>query len=204
MQGNKYGSIVESFVSDPLLDVLMSTLVTPPADLVITDADMGAGVGKPLFWRTTISSTGRRPNFVIQDVPRLKAFGLFCNIADGLVLNDTDMTPDAGLVFALTWNSYTAGSVLSQANFTGGASQPQFSAKIMALNTLYPADFSWDFSSLNVALAFTRCLATVRVGASDSNWATVSVDPAYAAKRLMIWPVVVFEHTFPTIETMAV
>lgn len=204
MSSNKYSSITESFISDPLLDVLMSSLVTPPADLVLANADFGAGVGKPIYWRTTTSPTGRRPDFVITDVPRLKGFGLFSNIADGLVLNDTVMTPEAGLILALTWNSYTAGGVVSQTNFTGGATQPQFSARIFTLNHIYPADFAWDFSTLDLTQASIRGIATVVVGASNSNWATISVDPAYAAKRLMFWPVFILEHTYPIIEANAV
>jgi hypothetical protein len=204
MSNNKYSSITETFISDPLLDVLMSSLATPPADLVLSNADFGAGVGKPIYWRTTVSPTGRRPDFTINDVPRLKGYGLFCNIADGLVLNDTVMTPEAGLILALTWNSYTTGGVVSQTNFTGGATQPQFSARILALNHIYPADFAWDFSSLNINLASIRGIATVVVGASNSKWATVSVDPAYANKRLIFWPVFILEHTFPIIEANAV
>jgi hypothetical protein len=204
MSENKYGSISESFISDPLLDVLMSTLATPPADLVLTNADFGAGTGKPIYWRTTITPTGRRPDFVTTDIPRLKGFGLFSNLADGLVLNDTDMTPEAGLVLALTWNSYDIAGVLAQSNFTGGATMPQFSARIFSLNHIYPADFAWDFSALDLTQAAVRGIATVVVGASNSNWATISIDPAYAAKRLMFWPVFVIEHTYPIIEANAV
>ncbi len=202
--GNKYGSIVETFQTDPLLDVTLSTLATPPANLVLSDADFGAGTGKPLYWRTTISATGRRPNFNIHDVPRLVGYGLNCNIGDGLVYNDTVMTPAAGLILGLAWNSYTSGGVLSQSNFTGGATMPQFSAKVMAFNTLYPCSFQWDFSALNVAQAAVRGLATIRVGASNSNWATITVDPLFAAKRLVIWPTFIIEHSYPIDESVAV
>lgn len=185
---NKYNSKVETFISDPILSLAtLSVKATPPADLALVAADFTA---KDVY---SLQAAGlRRGNFEINDIPRLLGVGVWCNMADGLVqINGGSAN---GLVLRLQWQSYNGAGVQQQANiFT-----PSIDVKVSEFNEIYPMDTLFDASGLQANIqsdtaAFTR----IRVSwlATASNFSTISIDPAYAAKAFMIQPVLYIEHS---------
>lgn len=196
---NKYNSVVETFVGDPFTTALLSTKATPPASITYVT---GAGdfTDQEIYSRSNMNTAavdGRRfGKFEINDIPRILAYGLFCNIADGLVFADTG--PAGGLGLTLFWNAYNALNVSTQANFTAvTGDSPRFQERIYTLNTLFPCDFRFDFSGLQTDLDHYRGKAGVLVSDEDAVFSTISVDPAYADLPLLFWPVFLIEHSIP-------
>lgn len=187
---NKYGSRIETFIADAMLNIQLDSEATPPADLALAQADFTA---QDMY---ALSAAGlRRGNFEINDVPRLLGVGVWCNLADGLVQIDNPDAVLTGLVLRFQWQSYNAGGVLQQANiFT-----PSIDVKVTEFNQIFDVDALFNASGLQANLigdanAFTRINASWL--ATTSAFSTISVDPAYATKRLIIRPMVVVEHTF--------
>lgn len=199
-QGNKYGSIVETFIGGDLINILLSSKATPPADLNLALADFSAAVD--LYG--SIAAGLRLGNFALGDVPRLVGIGIWCNIGDGLVQNDTPDDQSTGLVLQISGHSYNAANVEQQANIQ----IPSFSYKIQEFNNVEAIDNLLDMSPLNYALTGQPTIGsggyyrlTAKVSSTTAKFATISVDPAYAAKRLIMRPIVVIEHTYPTFIT---
>lgn len=187
---NKYGSHVETFIGDAMFNELLSDFATPPADLNLVLADFTA---QDLY---SLSAAGlRRGNFEINDVPRLLGVGVWCNLADGLVQIDNPDGVLAGLSLAFQWQSYNVGGVLQQANiFT-----PSINVKVTEFNQIFDADVLFDASAIQPNLLGTQGFTRVHVSwdAATSDFSTISIDPAYATKQLIIRPMAIIEHTFP-------
>lgn len=188
---NKYGSHIETFIGDSMLNIQLNAKATPPADLNLVQADFNA------VDMYSLEAAGlRRGNFDINDVPRLLGVGVWCNLADGLVQIDNPDVLSTGLVLRFQWQSYNGGGVLQQANiFT-----PSIDVKVTEFNQLFDIDELFDASGVQANLindptAFTRL--HVDWLAATSDFSTISVDPAYATKRLIFRPMALVEHTFP-------
>lgn len=181
--GNKYNSKTESFSSDCLFNALLSTKATPPADLVLAPGDFTA---KDCFPRLTDTFYAARPNFAINDVPRLLGIGLWCNIADGLVANDTNDGGTYGMSLRIRWQGYTLG-VKTQDDIAQNVV-----VKITEWNQIFSIDSLFDASGLTAGQDATRLNVSI---VSTMTFSTITVDPLFAAKRLLIRPMLLVEHS---------
>lgn len=203
MYNNKYGSLIETFVTYPQVNALLSSFATPPADITLTSLNITAPNGTTIFARGGNSSIAGNPydRFRVNDQPRCIGYGIFANLADGLVVNDTSAY--GGLFLSLTWNSYTAG-VLVQSDFapsgTVASSGPPYAVRVSALNQIHTCDWRWDFSALSTAADNFRGIGAISAP-NDAIFSTISIDPTFAAKRLLVWPVFVIEHSVPPTTT---
>ncbi len=98
--------------------------------------------------------------------------------------------------------SYNAANVQQQANIQA----PAFGYKIQEFNTVMDVDTLLDMSPLDYALTGSPTIPqvsggyfrlTARMSATTSAFKTITVDPLFAAGRLIMRPIVVVEHTFP-------
>jgi hypothetical protein len=199
-QGNKYGSIVETFIGGDLINILLSSKATPPADLNLAAADFSAAVD--LYG--SIAAGLRLGNFALGDVPRLVGIGIWCNIGDGLVQIDNPDSQSTGLTLQISGRSFNSANVQQQANIQ----VPSFSYKIQEFNNVEAIDNLLDMSVLDYSLTGQPTVGfggyyrlTARIDAATADFAMISVDPAYAGKRLIMRPMVVIEHTYPTFIT---
>ncbi len=195
-QGNKYGSIVETFIGGDLINILLSTKATPPADLSLALADFGG----PVDLYGSIAAGLRLGNFALGDVPRLVGIGIWCNIGDGLVQIDNPDNQNTGLILQISGHSFNGANVQQQANIQ----IPSFSYKIQEFNNVEAIDNLLDMSPLDYSLTGQPTVGTggyyrltAAITATTSAFSTISVDPSYAAKRLIMRPIVVIEHTYP-------
>jgi len=191
MSANKYNSLRETFTSDPILNILLSSKATPPADL---NLGLGEFTQQYLYSMGQITSAAALGpvKFDIDDKPRIVGVGLFANIADGLVYIDNPDSPSDGPSFTLSlWEWNAANVEIGQIDFPQTYRCPE-------LNQIWDVDYIFDVSGVN------RTLNSLRIRADFSmvsmTFSMISVDPAYADKRLIIRPVVVIEHTFPCTE----
>lgn len=182
---NKYNSIRETFTSDPFYTALLSAKATPPADLVLLAADMAT----PALYAASTNILGNPSYFLATDQPRFLEVGLFCNLADGLVYQDNPDDYEHGPAFACTLTSYTAA-------FAAIGTVELFRFRLPELNQMFPVDYLCTGVQ---AIAANAAYMRFNIGASavSMTFATISVDPAYAAKRIIFRPVAVIEHTFP-------
>lgn len=199
-QGNKYGSIVETFIGGDLINILLSSKATPPADLNLAGADFSAAVD--LYG--SIAAGLRLGNFALGDVPRLVGIGIWCNLGDGLVQIDNPDDQTTGLVLQISGRSFNSANVQQQANIQ----VPSFSYKIQEFNNVEAIDNLLDMSVLDYTLTGQPTVGsggyyrlTARVSSTTADFSMISVDPAYAGKRLIMRPMVVIEHTYPTFIT---
>lgn len=200
-QGNKYGSIVETFIGGDLINILLSSKATPPNDLSLGAADFSAAVD--LYG--SIAAGLRLGNFMLGDVPRLVGIGVWCNLGDGLVQIDNPDDQTTGLQLQISGHSFNGANVQQQANIQ----IPSFAYKIQEFNNVEAIDNLLDMSPLDYTLTGSPSLAggsgyyrlTARFTATTSLFSMISIDPAYAAKRLIMRPIVVIEHTYPTFIT---
>lgn len=196
---NKYGSLIETYVTYPQVNALLSSFATPPADIMLTNLNIDAPDGDTIFARGGNSAIAGNPfyRFPVNDQPRCIGYGIYSNLADGLVVNDAD--PFGGLFLSLTWNSYTAG-VLVQTDFapsgTVANSGPPYAVRVSVLNQIHACDWRWDFSDLDAAADNFRGIGSISAP-NDAVFSTISIDPAFAASRLLVWPVFVIEHSVP-------
>ena len=181
MSENKYNSKTEFFSSDALFNAVLSTKATPPADLVLVPADFTA---KDCFPRLTDTFYAARPNMAINDVPRILGVGLWCNIADGLVANDTNDGGNYGMSLRIRWQGYTGG-VLSQADIA-----QNLVVKIQEWNQLYSIDSLFPAAGLTAGQDASRLNVSI---VSTMTFSTITVDPLFAAKRLLIRPMLLVE-----------
>ncbi len=191
---NKYGSIIETFVTNASLNALLSTLAVPPADLALNNASFTTSF---IYARGGVGTApSRYGKFIPQDIPRLIGYGIFCNLADGLVWSDN--LDNEGLAVGLTWSSYDVANALLQADFTGsgtvGPNQPVFYSRVNALNTIHDCDFRWNFSAINTACNHFRGIGRIEAP-SGVNFSTITIDPTFQTKQIIFWPVFVFEHS---------
>lgn len=186
-RNNKYDSRIETFTSDPLLNELLSSFATPPADFTILPANMPT---QPFLYSSGSSANPTVPliKFAINDKPRIIGVGLFCNLADGLVYQDNPDEIDKGPSFSLELGVYDAANA-----FVTGVETRSF--RVPELNHIFEVDHLYDVSAVDQAEDSLRFAAGF--AGSSMTFATISIDPAYADKRLIIRPVVVIEHTFP-------
>ncbi len=196
-QFNKYGSITETFLGDPVLVVNpLSGKATPPADLNIVAADYAAAQE---LWSGMVAFKYKQ--FRLGDVPRIVGIGLWCNMADGLVQIDAPDSEATGLVVGIGGASYNGGSVLQQANIL--VPNPRF--KVQEFNVLEEANFLLDTSLLDYTLTGQPSLAggsgyyilNAYLNSATMDFSMISIDPAYAAKPLYMRPMVAIEHTYP-------
>jgi hypothetical protein len=194
---NKYGSLIETFVTYPQVNTVLSAIATPPADLVLTSLNITAPNGANIFARGGNSAIAGNPfdRFKVNDIPRCIGYGIFCNLADGLVPIDSD--PFGGLFLSLTWDSYT-GAALVQSDFapsgTVAFSGPPYASRVSVLNHIYPCDWRWDFSALSVAADNVRGVGEISAP-NDAAFSTITIDPAFAAKQILLYPVFIIEHS---------
>jgi hypothetical protein len=184
---NKYGSLIETFTSNPLINELLSSFATPPADFTILPADIPA---QPFLYS---SGSGANPTvplikFAINDKPRIIGVGLFANIADGLVYQDNPDEIDKGPSFSLELGVYDAANA-----FVVGVETRSF--RVPELNQIFEVDHLYNVSA--VAQTEDSLRFAAGFAGSSMTFSTLSIDPAYAAKRFILRPVVVIEHTFP-------
>lgn len=195
---SKYGSIRETFIGAPLIQLAtLSVKATPPADLNLLFADFTPNIDL-YSGRTTLGL--KRGNFRLNDVPRIVGVGLWCNIADGLVQIDNPDTEDKGLVFSIVGRSFNSGGVLQQPDIFVGYTQP----KVSEFNNIVEVDYLLNQTTLNYSLTGQPADSgsgyyrlTVNMQAVTADFATISIDPAYATKPFYIRPMVVVEHTYP-------
>jgi hypothetical protein len=194
---NKYGSLTETLTGDPLINILLSAKATPPADLNLALADFAVA---PLY--ASVAGGARIGKFALGEVPRITGIGVWCNIADGLVQNDNPDAFTTGLVLQITAKSYNAADALVQPNVT----VPAYAWKVPEFNQIYDIDFPMDMSPLDYALTGEPTIPQVNGGyfrlfagisSATAKFSTISVDPLFAAKRLIMRPMLVVEHTFP-------
>lgn len=196
--GSRYGAVRETFLGNPLIQLAtLSSKATPPANLNLVFADFTPDI-ELYSGRTTLGL--KRGNFRLNDVPRIVGVGLWCNIADGLVQIDNPDTEDTGLVFQILGRAYSNGGVLQQPDIFSGYTQP----KVTEFNQVFECDYLLNQTTLNYTLTgqpgdvgtgFYRL--AVSVVSVSMSLATISVDPAYAAKPFIIRPMVVVEHSYP-------
>lgn len=195
---SKYGSIRETFIGAPLIQLAtLSLKATPPADLNLLFADFTPNIDL-YSGRTALGL--KRGNFRLNDVPRIVGVGLWCNIADGLVQIDNPDTEDKGLVFSIVGRSFNFGGVLQQPDIFVGYTQP----KVSEFNNIVEVDYLLNQTTLNYSLTGQPADSgsgyyrlTVNMQAVTADFATISIDPAYATKPFYIRPMVVVEHTYP-------
>lgn len=198
---NKYGSLIETFVTYPQVNALLSTFATPPADATLTSLNITAPDGTNIFARGGNSAVAGNPfdRFQLADQPRCIGYGIFCNLADGLVVNDS--APFGGLMLSLTWDAYLAGALLASDFAPSGTvanSGPPYNVRVSQLNHIHACDWRWDFAGLSVAPTADNYRGNGVISApNDAVFSTISIDPTYAAKRLLMWPVFVIEHSVP-------
>lgn len=198
MSGNTYGSIVETFIGDPLIDLAtLSVKATPPADLNLALADFNLGV--TLYAGN--SGAFKKGKFRLNDLPRIVGVGLWCNIADGLVQIDRPDGLLTGLVFQVNGEAYDSADVLVQPTlFTD-----TFQVKVQEFNQIYDVDrfitdLNLDYTLTGNPGAFPGSgyyLLNCRFIALTSKFATITVHPDFAGKPFYIRPMVVVEHSFP-------
>lgn len=189
---NKYGSIVETFLSDPILNILLSSKATPPADLNLVAADFTL---KQMYSMTTGGI--RRGNFALNDTPRILGIGLWCNLSDGLVQISSPDTPDTELNLQLALRTYNSAGAAQQLLGTMGY-------KVQEFNQIYDVDFPVLVSGITYSMTGNPAATPtgyMRIEASmpsvNLDFSMITIDPAFAAKRLIMRPMVVIEHTFP-------
>lgn len=197
MNYNKYGSLTETFIGDPFINIQLNAKATPPADLNLALADFTVS---PLY--ASIAAGSRLGKFALGEVPRITGIGIWCNLADGLVqIENPDDLAD-GLILQVTAKSYNSADVLKQANVT----VPAYSYKVQEFNQIYDVDYQMDMSPLDYTLTGQPTIPQVNggyfrlfmgVSAVTSKFSTISIDPLYATKRLIMRPMLVVEHTFP-------
>ena len=193
---NKYESITQTLIGDPLINIVLGTKAVPPADLTL----MGADFTKVQLYGSVIVGL-RRGNFVLSDVPIIRQVGLWCNIADGLVQNSVPDDHTQGLVFRIDMQSYNSADVEVQPSLILFPIQP----KVPEFNALYDADAALDMSVLSYSLTGQPSTSlgsgyfrmSVEITAFQMDFSTITVDPAFAGKQLIMRPMVVVEHTFP-------
>lgn len=197
-QLNKYGSITETFLGDPLLLISpLSSKATPPADLNIVAADYAAAV--PL-WSGGVNF--QNDQFFLGDVPRIVGVGIWCNLADGLVQIDNPDSFATGLQLGIGGTSHVQGGGVAQANIL----VPNVFFKVQEFNQIFEVDRLLDMSVLDYSLTgqptqpfvngpFFKLNAYLRSATMD--FSMISIDPAYAAQPLYMRPMVVIEHSYP-------
>lgn len=187
---NKYNSYVELFTSNAILNEQLDTFATPPADLTLSAIDF---TGQDLYPHLDSAGAAAKVDFEINDVPMIRGIGIWCNLADGLVQNDAVDDIDAGLVFRIQWQSYDAMGVLADPDITN-----PFNIKLLDFNTLYDVNFL--FPAVDGLGAFLPGYTTrlhFSYWATASNFSTITIDPSFATKRLIMRPMVLVEHTLP-------
>lgn len=195
---NKYGSITETFLGNPILMIdPLSSKATPPNDINLVAGDFAAA-------QTLFAADGNNPldRFCLGDVPRIVGIGIWCNMADGLVqINDPD-TFLTGLVLGIQAKSYNSADVLQQNNFI----VPAIRYKVQEFNQIQDCDFLLNVSALNYTLTGTPKGPQIVGGyytlnaflnATSIKLSSISIDPQYAAKPFYMRPMVVIEHTYP-------
>ncbi len=197
MNYNKYGSLTETLIGTPLINIQLNAKATPPADLSLGSADFAQSA---LY--ASIVAGLRIGKFALGEVPRITGVGVWCNIADGLVQIDNPDDATTGLEIQILAKSYTAGDVLAQANVT----VPAYTYKVQEFNQIYDVDYQMDMSPLDYTLTGPPTRPQVAGGyfrlfanfaSTTSKFSMISVDPLYATKRLIMRPMLVVEHTFP-------
>lgn len=184
---NKYGSIIETFISVPIINDTLATYATPPANLQLVQADFTA---QTMFASGGASAAGPRIKFAINDRPRILGYGLFCNIADGLVPIDSLDDFEHGPGFGITLSQFDGAGV------NQGLIGTQ-SYRTIILNTMIDIDFAFDVSGVDNTLDSLRIEAYMPL--LSMEFATISVNPDYGPLRLQFWPKLIIEHTFPVI-----
>lgn len=195
---NKYGSITETFIGTPLIQLAtLSLKATPPADLNLAFADFTPNV-EIFSGRTALGL--KRGNFRLNDVPRIVGVGLWCNIADGLVQIDNPDTEDVGLVLDIKGRSYNVGGVLQQSDIFPAYTQP----KVSEFNQIYDCDYFFNLTTLDYTLTGNPAdsgSGFFRLGVSalavTMNFSTITVHPDFAGKPFYIRPIIVVEHSYP-------
>lgn len=195
--GNKYNSITETFLGNPLFEIgTLSTKAVPPADLSLVLADFTA---VDLYsGRTSLGL--RRGNFRLNDIPRIVGVGLWCNIADGLVQIDNADTQATGLSFQILGQSYNVGNARVQTDIFPTYTIP----KVNEFNQIFEVDYMMLPTTVNYALTGQPAdvgsgyfRLNVAIASTSMTFSTISVDPSYQTKPFIIRPMVVVEHTFP-------
>lgn len=196
---NKYGSLVETLVGEPLINIQLDAKATPPADLALVNADFAT-----VDLYGSIAAALRLGKFSLGDVPRILGIGIWCNLADGLVQNDSPDSQDTGLVLQISGKSYNAAGVLAQANIQ----VPSYSFKIQEFNAIQETSKLLDMSPLNYSLTGQPTagfgpyyILTARISSATMDFSTISIDPLYATKRLIMRPMLLVEHTYPLLIT---
>jgi hypothetical protein len=142
----------------------------------------------------------RRGNFPLGDSIRIIGIGMWCNISDGLVQNDSPDNVTTGIGVQIRSQSYNVADAQQQADVFA----TPIITKIHEFNFMFECDYFIDFSSLQYSLTgfpqpdgtpsgYTRLNLTWNP--ATSNFATITVDPAFAAKRLIMRPMLLIEHT---------
>jgi hypothetical protein len=194
---NKYGSLTETFMGTDLINIQLNAKAVPPSDLNLASADFAESA-----MYASVVASAKLGKFALGETPRITGVGIWCNIADGLVQIDNPDDDDNGLVLRILAKSYNSGDALVQANVT----VPAYSYKVQEFNQIYDVDYQMDMSPLDYTLTGQPTIPQVNGGyfrlftvlnATTSKFSTISVDPLFATKRLIMRPMLVVEHTFP-------
>lgn len=197
MNYNKYGSLTETFIGDPFINIQLNAKATPPADLNLVAADFAES---PLYASTAAGL--KLGKFALGEVPRIVGIGIWCNLADGLVQIDNPDGSGVGLVLQILAKSYNGANVQVQPNVT----VPAYSYKVQEFNQVYDIDYQMDMSPLDYTLTGQPTIPQssggyfrlfMALNAATVKLSTISIDPLYATKRLIMRPMLVVEHTFP-------
>ena len=190
MRLNRYNSRVEAFTSNALLNITLSAKAVPPADLGLVVGDFTA---QDCYPELTALLNLPRKDFYINDVPRILGVGVWSNMADGLMQNDATEDGNTGLVLRIRWQGYNSLGIKTQDDI-----DTNVIVKIPEFNTLYDMDHLFSAAGLDPTLA-ADAAASTRINASwyaaTSDFATVSIDPAYQTKKLKFKPMLLIEHS---------
>ena len=188
---NIYHSLRETFSSDPIVNAVLSSFATPPADFTIFDLDT---TSQFLYSSSGSGSVFPPIKFDKSDKPRILGVGLFSNLADGLVYQDDPDTFNSGIGISMVLKAF------DDANNPMADIGNSVNFRLPELNQIFETDHLFDVSSTAPLYAdptFDSLRIQAFFGGGSMKFTTISIDPAYAAKRLIIRPVVVIEHTFP-------
>lgn len=192
---NKYGSYTDTLIGDPLINILLSTKATPPADLTLIQADF---VGAVNLYSSSGGLFAPRNKFETNDSIRFVSIGLWCNLADGLVQIQNPDTISHGLVLGVDAQAYASPGVVVLPSLFG-----IYNYKLPEFNSNIDVSYSPPMNTVDYTLTGppgtpgSYFILTAAYKGVDMALSTITIDPQFAAKRLIMRPIVVVEHTFP-------
>jgi hypothetical protein len=222
---DKYNPIVDTLVSSPVIN-LASWNVAYKADGTI-GVTVGTDDWRPLimpgilpdasvFFAQALSGLGAGSCiFNVADMPRIKAFTLRCNFADGLLkISNEFQTPVVGASFP-TPNGFIRSGILrsllqvERITSTNALLSPTAVGSYTFSPALFDSPLACDYPAPRLmangdiapitdkGFILTASLAPDTFDASPPLFSTITIDPSFQSKRILVWAEIVVEHTYP-------